>query len=400
MKQHHFVQPPGPLGPFASRYRVHLEAQGYRFGVVQHRMTQLSQLSRWLEANSLAAVELDEAQIVLFTSERRAGGAKTLTKPTSFQLPLSFLRVIGVVPERATGQGLFDELLARYARYLAQERGLCPKTVTAHLVAARRFCATFRDRGELEALGAAGVISYVMGAKNTFRPRAVEHVVTGLRSFLRYLYLSDTIEVDLVPAVPKLASRRPAPQPPALTEAELSRLLRSCDRRRGQGRRDYALLISVSRLGLRAGEIAALSLDDLDWRHGEVVVRGKGNHHERLPLPCEVGEALAAYLFRGRPSPTVPTRVVFLRSRAPWSPLNLSGVQAVVNRASTRAGLARFGPRRLRHTTASRMRQAGLSLAEVAQVMRHHDTRVTTVYVDVEDAALADLARPWPGSRS
>ena len=224
--------------------------------------------------------------------------------------------------------------------------------------------------------------------------------MTGLRSFLRYLYLSDTVGVDLVPAVPKLASRRPAPQPPALTEAELSRLLRSCDRRRGQGRRDYALLMAMSRLGLRAGEIAALSLDDLDWRHGEVVVRGKGNHHERLPLPCEVGEAVAAYLFRGRPSPTVPTRVVFLRSRAPWSPLNLSGVQAVVNRASTRAGLARFGPRRLRHTTASRMREAGLSLAEVAQVMRHHDTQVTTVYVDVDDAALAALARPWPGSRS
>ena len=131
MKQHHFVQPPGPLGPFADRYRVNLEAQGYRFGVVQHRMTQLSQLSRWLEANSLAAVELDEDQIDLFTSERRARGAKTLTKPTSFQLPLSFLRAIGVVHERATGQGLFDALLADYARYLAQERGLDSKTVTA-----------------------------------------------------------------------------------------------------------------------------------------------------------------------------------------------------------------------------------------------------------------------------
>ena len=129
-------------------------------------------------------------------------------------------------------------------------------------------------------------------------------------------------------------------------------------------------------------------------------MRGKGNHHEGLPLPFEVGEALAAYLFRGRPSPTVPTRVVFLRCRAPWRPLSLSGVQAVVNRASIRVGLARFGPRRLRHTTASRMRQAGLSLAEVAQVMRHRDTRVTTVYVDVDDPALAALAQPWPWSRS
>jgi len=176
----------------------------------------------------------------------------------------------------------------------------------------------------------------------------------------------------------------------------MSRLLRSCDRRRGVGRRDYAILMLLARLGLRAGEVGALTLDDIDWRHGELLVRGKGDRHEQLPLPTQVGEAVAAYLQRGRPRRDDGCREVFLRARAPWVPLGLTGVQTVVRNASVRSGLGIFGPRRLRHSAATTMLRSGMPLTAVAQVLRHHDTRVTTVYVDVDEAALAGLARPWP----
>lgn len=396
--KHQFLTPPGPLGPFAEGYRVHLEGLGYCFGVVQQRMTQFSQLSRWMESNDVGLAQLDEAQIARFCAARLDRGRKTLTKPARFGLPLSFLRSVSAIPPPARSGEPFDVLLEDYARYLVEERGLSAKTVEIHLGTARRFCSTMGSPDDLDALSAASVISYVLGAREALRHGALGHVVGGLRAFLRYLYLAGITGSDLVPAVPKLASRRSAPQAPALGDAEVARLLARCDRRRGQGRRDYAMLILMARLGLRAGEVAALELDDIDWHHGEILIRGKGNRHERLPLPEEVGAALAAYLCRGRPLPTEDSRVAFLRARAPWRPLQLSGVQAVVNRASLKAGLGRFGPRRLRHTAASRMRRAGLSLTTVAQVMRHHDIRVTTLYVDVDAGAVASLARPWPGS--
>jgi site-specific recombinase XerD len=224
--------------------------------------------------------------------------------------------------------------------------------------------------------------------------------VGAVSSLLRYPHITGMISTSLVSAVPKVAGRRGGAPPAGLTEAEVARLLASCDRRRGVGRRDHAMLMLLARLGLRAGEVAALTLDDIDWHHGELTIRGKGNHHERLPLPAEVGAAVASYLQRGRPRSPEGCRSVFLRARAPWGSLALSGVQTVVQDASRRAGLTVLGPRRLRQSAATRIHRSGASLAVVAEVLRHHDTRVTMVYVDVEQAALRDLARLWPGGEA
>jgi site-specific recombinase XerD len=177
---------------------------------------------------------------------------------------------------------------------------------------------------------------------------------------------------------------------------QVSRLLHSCDQRTVMGRRDYAILVLLSRLGLRVGEVAALTLDDVDWRHGEIVIRGKGGRRERLPLPADAGQALAGYLSGGRPA--LASRLLFLRVLAPRDGLSPTGIATVVRAACDRAGLPRAGAHRLRHSAASEMLRAGAGLPEVAQVLRHASLATTAIYAKVDRAALRSLARPWPGS--
>jgi site-specific recombinase XerD len=171
--------------------------------------------------------------------------------------------------------------------------------------------------------------------------------------------------------------------------------LASCDRRSSTGQRDFAILVVLSRLGLRAAEVAGLSIDDIDWRAGELVVRGKGRCEERLPLPVDVGEAIASYLQQGRPRR--PERELFLRVHAPLRRLSSEGVAEVVRAASERAGLGSFGSHRLRHTAATEMLRAGATLSEVAQVLRHRSMANTVLYAKVDHLALVALAMPWPG---
>jgi integrase len=178
----------------------------------------------------------------------------------------------------------------------------------------------------------------------------------------------------------------------------VARLLKSCDRRSAVGRRDYAVLMLFARLGLRPCEVVALTLEDIDWHHGEVLVRGKGNRHERLPLPSEVGAAVASYLRRRQRPTDDGCRAVFLRARAPWTALSFPAVQTIVRQRSLRAGMEAVGPRHLRRYAATQMHRGGMPLSAVAQVLRHHGTQVTMVYVDLEQGALSGLARPWPGA--
>jgi integrase/recombinase XerD len=220
-------------------------------------------------------------------------------------------------------------------------------------------------------------------------------IVCALRSLLRWLHLTGAVPVSLAAAVPSVAGWRLSGLPKGLEPGQLRRLLASCDRRTPTGRRDYAILVLLARLGLRAGEVARLGLHDLDWRHGEITVVGKGERAERLPLPAEVGSAVAAYLRRGRPA-TASGRSVFVRVRVPHRALTSSGVTMVVFDAAARAGLGRVHAHRLRHTAATAMLQAGSPLAEVGQVLRHRSALTTAIYAKVDHGALAVLARPWP----
>jgi site-specific recombinase XerD len=224
-------------------------------------------------------------------------------------------------------------------------------------------------------------------------------VVAGsLRSFLRFLYKRGHIGVDLAAVVPAVANRRCLGLPKFLPPEQIESLLETCDEVTPAGRRDCGILLLLARLGLRAGEVVHMALDDIDWDAGEIAIRGKGRGEDRLPLPRDVGEALAGYLRQGRPR--CSSRRVFIRLRAPNQGFAGPGaIGNVVRRALSRAGLnpAFKGAHLLRHSLATRMLRAGASLAEIGEILRHRHPSTTEIYAKVDLAALRTVAQPWPG---
>jgi site-specific recombinase XerD len=247
----------------------------------------------------------------------------------------------------------------------------------------------------LSQLSAADLTAFVVACCPHQARRTAQLSVTALRSLLGFLHLEGAIERPLAGAVPSVASWRLSTLPKGLEPAEVRRLLASCDGDTATGCRDLAILTLLARLGLRRGEVARLKLDDIDWRAGEIVVRGKGRRDERLPLPSDVGEALAAYLRRGRHTST-ECRSVFIRVKAPHRALTSAGVGQVVFAAAERAGLRRIYAHCLRHTAATELLRCGASLTEVGQLLRHRQAGSTAIYAKVNREALRTIARPWP----
>jgi integrase len=217
----------------------------------------------------------------------------------------------------------------------------------------------------------------------------------GVRWFLRFCFIEGLVESDLSRAALLVRGRASSPLPRGISRTDARALLSSCDRRQVLGRRDYAIFITLLRLGWRRGEVAGLTLDDIDWRAGELIVRGEGAREERLPVPDDGGEAIAAYLRRGRPHSS--RREVFLRSTAPFDPIAAETVASTVRRACRRAGIAEFGSHRLRHTAACEMVQANVPLVRIGQVLRHRSLQSTAIYARVDVHRLRMLATPWPG---
>ncbi|WP_292390364.1 tyrosine-type recombinase/integrase [Mesorhizobium sp.] len=267
-----------------------------------------------------------------------------------------------------------DQLLERYQRYLAIERGLGKATADVYARMVRPFLRhRLSSDGralDLAGLAATDVVTFVVARCPQLSRGAASLTVTALRSLLTFLHVEGLIARSLAACVPSVAGRRLAGLPKGLDCDQVQRLLTSCGRDTSNGCRDFAVLTMLVRLGLRAGEVAKLKLDDLDWRTGEILVRGKGSCIEHLPLPADVGEAVAAYLRHGRPW-TAQGRTVFVRVRAPHDALTSAGVLQIVAAAGCRTGLGRIHAHRLRHTAASAMLRAGASLPEVGQVLRH-----------------------------
>jgi integrase/recombinase XerD len=315
---------------------------------------------------------------------------------------LDYLAPLGVLPAPSGVRlGPVEELLGRYGAYLLAERGLSAGTVRGYVDCVRPFVAGRRrgDHLDLAGVTAGDVTGFVLAACPGRAVGSAKLIVCALRSLLRWLHLTGTVPMSLAATVPSVAGWRLSGLPKGLEPGQLHSLLTTCDRRTPTGRRDYAILLLLARLGLRAGEVARLGLDDIDWRHGEIAVLGKGNRAERLPLPAEVGAAIAGYLRRARPG-TAQGRSVFVRVRAPHRALTTGGVTVVVFDAAQRAGLGRVHAHRLRHTAATAMLRAGSPLAEVGQVLRHRSALSTAIYAKVDRDALAMLARPWPVSDS
>lgn len=289
-----------------------------------------------------------------------------------------------------------DAVLGAFGQYLFDERALASLTVGSYVLRARRFLAGLPGGEQLAELTTKDVTAAVLRESASASPASMQFFVVALRSFLRFCFLEGLTPVDLSAAALGLRVRRRSPLPQGISRSGADALLKSCDRRRSTGRRDYAILVVLLRLGLRAGEVAALTLDDIDWRAGQVVVHGKGGRIDSLPLPNDVGAAMAGYLRRGRPASE--RRELFLTSLAPVGAISRAGVSRVVRRACRRAGIAPIGSHRLRHTVACDMVAAGVSLPEISQVLRHRHLSTTAIYARVDLAALRAVAQPWPGS--
>jgi integrase/recombinase XerD len=389
----------GPLAPFAGPYGFELKERGYTQRTSVNALRQVGRLSRWLESSGLSVAELSEERVEEFLAFQRAGGRHRSgwSRPGVLCL-LDVLRELGVVAaEEPAGAGSPREvLLGAFERFLLTERGLAAGTVRGYVRHARRFLEGLPPSGGLARLAARDVTEAVLRESGAVSVSAAQFFVSALRSFLRFCFLERAVEVDLSQAALPVTGRRRSSLPRGISKIDAAALLDRCDRRSAVGRRDYAVLLTLLRLGLRASEVAALTLDDIDWRAGELVVRGKGARQDRLPLPAEVGEAIASYLRRGRPASD--RREVFLRARAPFRPIAAGTVSSTVRRACRRAGVAEVGAHRLRHTVACEMVSAGVPLVQIAQVLRHHSLQSTAIYAHVDVDQLRLVAAPWPGS--
>jgi integrase/recombinase XerD len=376
----------GPLAPFEAAFRVELTRAGYTRSSIRGAVAAMAALSRWLEVRSLAPSELTAA-VVAGVGVRQIGPV------------LRFLREIGEVPtadSRIDAEPV-EDLLAQFRAWLAGERGLSAATVRCYGKQARKLLGFLPHPldASLRQLDARQITSFMLEYCRDAHPTSAKATVTAVRALLRFLHVAGYVPVSLAAAVPAVAGWRLASLPRGLDAAVVQRLLDSCDRDTIVGRRDYAILIILARLGLRGAEVADLELGDVDWRGGEVAIRGKGNRIDRLPLPVDVGEALAAYLIAGRPRCSATT--VFCTVRAPYQRLSAATVRAIMGNTCQRAGIDRVGAHRLRHSLATEMLRAGASLPEVGQVLRHRSQLATSIYAKVDDNALRVLARPWPG---
>jgi site-specific recombinase XerD len=390
------VRVPGPLAPFAAEFKAALLDVGYTPLSAVNQLRLMVHLSRWLDDRGLSAAGLTEERVEEYLLTRRAGGYVGLYARRGLVPLLDFLAAQQVRPVQkpAPRDSAVEVLLASFERYLLTERALAASTISAYVVRATRFVADYTVDGDVSMLTAADVTRAVLDECSRVSVGAVQYFVAALRSFLRFCRVEGLLGVDLSAAALAVTGRRSSLLPKGITDREAKALLRSCDRRRATGRRDYAVLVVLLRLGLRAGEVAALELENIDWRAGQVVVHGKGQRADRLPLPADVGEAVVGYLQRGRP--TTSRREVFVTATAPLSRLTRESVSSIVRRACVRAGVIPVGAHRLRHTMAGAMVRAGVPLPEIGQVLRHRGQVSTAVYSRVDITQLRDLARPWP----
>lgn len=391
----------GPLEPYAPEFAEELLRQGYVRSSAEQHMCFVAHLDRWMNAHGVGVGELDVAVIDRYLAQRRTAGYVQYKSTKALAPLLGYLEPLGVLPVLLPGPvDPVEELLARYRDYLLSERGLTAGTVRGYVDCVRGFVRIRENGGEIvwAGLDAAEVSGYVLASCSGRAVGSAKLIVTALRSLLGWLHLTGTLPESLVAAVPSVAGWRLSELPTPLNPADLRRLLAAPDRRTATGRRDYAILLLLSRLGLRAGEVARLGLDDIDWRRGELVVCGKGDRAERLPLPDDAGAAIAKYLQHGRPA-TAQERSVFIRVRAPHHELTSTGISQVVHDAAQRAGLGAMFAHRLRHTAATAMLRAGSPLPEVGQVLRHRSRLSTAIYAKVDHDALSVLVRPWPTTR-
>ena len=392
----------GPLGAYVDALAQQLSEEGYAKASARYALQLVADLGRWLSRRRIIAPQLTPERLGCYLEyrsrhrHRRSGDASILRRLLNLLLEKGIVAQ-GPPIESSPAQRLEEE----FRLYLQQERRLAPATVFHYLVFAKRFLAQCFADGEvrLDCLRADDVVGFVQQeAARLHHPKRAKLMVTALRSLLQYARYRGLISIDLRECVPTVASWSMASIPRTLSSDEVQRLLAHCDRHTAVGRRNWAILLLLARLGLRAGEVVSLALEDLDWEPGELHIRGSDADSDRLPIPHDVGAALTDYLQHARPE--CSCRQVFIRTRAPHRGFASSvAICSIVRRALDRAGLnpALKGAHLLRHSLATQMLRQGASLAEIGEVLRHSNLQTTTIYAKVDLDSLRPLALPWPG---
>jgi site-specific recombinase XerD len=390
----------GPLASFADGLREDLAAQGFSPDTIVDHVHRLADLSSWLLDHGLATAELTSEVVRKFQRERRSAGVSVRVGGRALAPLLEYLRRLRVVPPPAVMVAVTpaDVLVGEYRRYLEDERGLSAGTVKHYLRCARTFLAGLSEPLEdaLSRLSAGQVIDFVQQWSTRRRSTALDMMtLPALRSLLRFLHVAGHVPVGLAGAVPAGRGRpRNLARPRSAGGESVRAVLAACDRDSAVGRRDFAILLMLARLAVRGGEVARLELADVDWRSGELTVRGKGGRVDVLPLPADVGAAVADYLVHARPVTAAPN--VFITVKAPFTGLATASVTVLVGAACARAGVSRFGPHGMRHAAACDLLAAGASMEEIGQLLRHAQQRTTAIYARLDQARLAELARPSP----
>lgn len=392
----------GPLTCSAAGLVEDLARLGYTTTSATALVQLAAHFSRWLETEQLELEQVCSEVVQRFLVVRRA----TYTSHYSLralQPILNYLRHRGLAPEeepKSDPSSPMEKLLARYRRHLLEDRGLSHPVADAYVHWVSPFVrgVLYGHPGTaIERLSAEEVSGFLTKQLPPMSKKSAQMTACALRSFLRFLHHENLVEASLADAVPAVAHRRLSGLPQPLDHSQVHSLLGACDRSSAAGRRDYAVITILHRMGLRCGEVCDLELEDVDWNAGVVTIRGKGNRTDRLPLPVDVGEALVDYLRHARPETTV--RTVFVQAVAPHAALSRSGLSCIVARAAQRAELGTIHAHRLRHTTASRTLNAGASLEEVSHLLRHASPATTAIYAKTDLTRLATLARPWPADR-
>jgi integrase/recombinase XerD len=400
-RAHRLCKQDGPLGPYIDSYAAEMCGEGYAQQTSEVQIRLVADFGRWLAKRRLEAREVTAE---LFQSYLRARARRR--QPTGNDLPalhrlLNLLVRQGVVCAPTSPPATpAERLQSEFCLYLQQERALAATTQKYYLTFVSDFLMEYFGAGpvDLSRLSAADVTGFVRSRAVNIQSKRVQLLTTALRSFLRFLRYRGDTDKDLAACVPPVANWKLSTIPRALPPDQVKRVLASVDRKTSVGRRDYAILLVLARLGLRASEIRMLTLEDLDWQEGLITVRGKAGRNSQLPLPVDVGAAIADYVRHGRP--TSSSRCVFLRAKAPGGGFRgQCGIGSIVRHRLIRAGIdaARTGAHQFRHALACQMLRQGASLSEIGELLRHRSPQTTAIYAKVDLASLATLALPWPG---
>jgi site-specific recombinase XerD len=392
----------GPLSAHIDIFAQQLFDEGYALWTVKYSVRLLADLTTWMQQQRLAISDLSELPVQTFFQHRYQLRRPHRDDQAILKKLLAYLRTVGIIaaPVKATADPACVSIVQAFQQFLIYQRNLAPSTIHYYLHTVvcflnQRFGT---ESPNLDTLCAQDVTGFMLQQARCYSAGQTQLIATALRSFFRFLLQQALITTNLAQCVPTPARRRLSTLPTFINADDVEHLLHCVDQKTPEGRRNYAILQLLARLGLRAAEVVALTLNDLDWEAGEIIVHGKGRRCDRLPLPYEVGQAIANYLRDGRPS--CSTRCVFVRHRAPQRGfVNGEAVGTIVRRALMRAGLnpVHKGAHLLRHSLATRLLRNGASLAEIGELLRHRDLNTTQIYAKVDESALRKLALPWPG---